>query len=197
MRNDSVIYDKMELDSHADTVVLGKNCVVLAFTGRECDVSPYTETYESIKGVPIVTGASAWTCPDTSETIILVFHEALWMGDVMSHSLINPNQLRHHGVVVQDNPFDKSPLFMATEDDEYTFPLHTEGTIIYLPTRTPTHQELQVCRQVHLTSASEWNPRDVKFPVTSLRAEEGILLRRVNALQCQSYRQDSAFDDEI
>ena len=28
------------IDSHANTIVFGKNCVVLAFTGRECDVSP-------------------------------------------------------------------------------------------------------------------------------------------------------------
>jgi len=30
---------RIELDSHADTIVFGKNCVVLAFTERECDVS--------------------------------------------------------------------------------------------------------------------------------------------------------------
>ena len=66
----------MELDFHADTVVLGRNCVVLSFTNRECDVSPYTDSYESIKGVPIVVCATAWTSPVSGETVILVFHEA-------------------------------------------------------------------------------------------------------------------------
>ncbi len=86
VRNDSPIHSRMELDSHADTVVLGRNCTILSHTGRECDVSPYSKTYESIKGVPIVTGATAWTCETTGLTYILVFHEALWMGDSLDHS---------------------------------------------------------------------------------------------------------------
>ena len=64
-----------------------------------------TESYDAIKGVPIVSGASAWTCQSTGETLIMVFHEALWMGDDMDHSLVNPNQLCHFGVHVQDNPY--------------------------------------------------------------------------------------------
>ena len=197
VRNKAVTHNKMEMDSHADTVVLGKNCVVISFTGRECDVSPYTDTYDSIKGVPIVTGASAWTCPDTGETMILVFHEALWMGDVLEHSLINPNQLRHHGIVVQDNPYARSPLAITTEDDTYSFPLQTEGTTIYLSTRTPTDQELQQCRHVQLTSASEWNPLDVQFPNSSWSAEEGMLSQRVSVLQSRSYRQEADVGDEL
>ena len=59
--NQQVCYGRMELDSHADTTVLGRNCIVLQYTGRECDVSPYTDSYEAIKGVPIIQGATAWT----------------------------------------------------------------------------------------------------------------------------------------
>jgi hypothetical protein len=82
----------MELDSHADTVVLGNNCTILSYSVRGwCDVSPYTDTYDAIKGVPIVKGATAWTSNLTGETIILLFNEALWMGEVMEHYLVNPN----------------------------------------------------------------------------------------------------------
>ena len=73
VRRDSSIHSHMELDFHADTIILGKNCVVLAFTGRECDVSPYTESFDAIKNVPIVSGATAWVCQSTGETLILVF----------------------------------------------------------------------------------------------------------------------------
>jgi hypothetical protein len=72
---------------------LGSNCVVLAYTTRECDVSPYSDTYQAIRNVPIVTGATAWTSHRSGDTLILVFHEALWMGNVLDHSLVNPNQL--------------------------------------------------------------------------------------------------------
>ena len=88
---EATVYNKMEMDSHADTVVLGRNCVILSYTGRECDVSPYTDSYEAIKGVSIVTGATAWTSQVDGQTYILVFNEALWMGDVLDHSLLNPN----------------------------------------------------------------------------------------------------------
>jgi hypothetical protein len=93
----------MEMDSHADTIVPGNNAIILQYTSRECDVSPYADSYEPICDVPIVTGATAVTDSTTGDTIILVFHEAIWMGDQLEHSLLNPNQLRHYGVTVQDN----------------------------------------------------------------------------------------------
>jgi hypothetical protein len=56
------IFGQVEMDSHADTCVLGKNFIILHSTGRECDVYPYTDSYDGIKGVQIVTGATSWTC---------------------------------------------------------------------------------------------------------------------------------------
>jgi hypothetical protein len=50
-------YSTLEMDTDADTCVLGPNFVLPHYTGRECDVSPYTEVYESVKAVPIVSGA--------------------------------------------------------------------------------------------------------------------------------------------
>jgi len=58
-----VHHGRIKIDSHADTIVLGKNCVVLAFTGRECDVSPYTDTYDSIKSVPIAKAGTGLDIP--------------------------------------------------------------------------------------------------------------------------------------
>ena len=82
-------------------------------------------------GLPdVVTGASAWTCQTTGITYILVFHEALWMGDTLDHSLVNPNQLRHYGVTVQDNPFDDTQMHIETEDLSICIPLVSEGTTI-------------------------------------------------------------------
>lgn len=97
---------RMELDSHADTIVLGSNAIILQYTSRECDVSPYADTYQPIIDVPIVTGAKVVTSDHTGLTYILVFNEAIWMGDILlDHSLINPNQMRAFGVSVQDNPY--------------------------------------------------------------------------------------------
>ena len=186
VQSDCTVYNRMESDSHADTAVLGRNCVILGFTGRECDVSPYNDTYQSITGVPIVTGATAYTCQATGETIILVFHEALWMGDTMEHSFLNPNQLRHYGIEVQDNPYHASQgMHLSTEDGNVIIPLHSAGTTIYLDTRSPTDKEVQECRHIQYTSKQEWNPNAVCFSESATRLEEGKLKARVDAIRAQ------------
>ena len=114
-----VHHGRIELDSHANTIVFGKNCVVLAFTGRECDVSPYTDTYDSIKSVPIAKAGTAWTSPESGTTFMLVVNEGLWMGNKMDHTLFNPNQMRLFGIMVQDNPVCESPLYIMTEDGDF------------------------------------------------------------------------------
>ena len=68
---------RCELDSHADTTVTGCNCIILNYTGKECDVSPYCDDYTPISNVPIVTAITAYQSPSTGQTFILVFNEAL------------------------------------------------------------------------------------------------------------------------
>jgi hypothetical protein len=98
------VHSTLEMDTHADTCVLGPNFVILHYTGRECDVSLYTEVYESVKAVPIVSGATAWTNVETGLSYILAINEGLWMHDTVRASLINPNQLRAYGITVQTTP---------------------------------------------------------------------------------------------
>jgi hypothetical protein len=167
----------MELDSHADTVDLGSNCIVLHYNTRECNVSPYRDAYDAIPNVPIVTGATAWTFPQTGETFILVFNEALWMGSVLNHSLLNPNQLRYYGTTVQDNPYSVESIHIGAEDGDFILPLLASGTMIYFDSHTPSNQELHTCRHITLTSPSLWNPHDITFPSPSHQVEEISQLR--------------------
>ena len=57
--NTNVNHSTMELDSHADTIVASSNCVVLNYTCKVCDVSPYRDDYEPINDVPVVCAATA------------------------------------------------------------------------------------------------------------------------------------------
>lgn len=95
----------------------------MAYIGRECDVVPYTVNYESVKVEPIVTATTAWTCQEIVKTCILVIHEALWMGESMPNSLINPNQIRAYGWIVQDIPYCGSPLYCEDADAMLAIPL--------------------------------------------------------------------------
>ena len=135
------MHGRIELDTHTDTTVLGSYCLFLGYTGKECEVSPYADEYPPIQNVPVITGATALTNPQDGTSIILVFNEALWMGDRLDHTLVNPNQMYAYGIDVQDNPFSDQPLSIMTGD--HTVPLHTQGTTIFCYTRSPTMHELQ------------------------------------------------------
>ena len=164
----------MELDSHADTVVLGRNCVVMNYTNRACNVMPYTDSYEPIKDVPVVQGATGYTNPKTGQSYILVFNEALWMGDHMDHSLLNPNQLRHYGTIVQDNPYDTVQTHIANEDRTCVIPLSSFGTTLGFETFAPTDKDLLTYEHIILTSNSPWNPQEVRFPEPSQLVEAEV-----------------------
>ena len=196
-RNSKITHGRMELDSHADTVVFGRNCALLHFTGRECDVSPYTDSYEAIKSVRIATAGTAYTSQETGQTYILVFHEGLWMGDKMEHSLINQNQLRHFGTTVQDNPFSTSPLYIMTEDSDFSLPLQVDGTNIFLNTRTPTARELSECPHIEMTSQHPWDPHTVRFPESSRSVREEIEMQRtVGAISTEHQLPETEIDQD-
>ncbi len=170
-------YGRMELDSRADTIVLGSNAIIMHYTTRECDVSPYADSYDPIRNVPIITGATAVARQETDMTYILVLNEAIWMGELLDHSLINPNQLRSHGIDVQDNPFGNVAMHIGSDNDDFVHPMQADGTTIFFDSRTPTGYELDNCPHIILSSPNEWNPRDVQFPTATqhhLGEERGI-----------------------
>ena len=118
------------------------------FTGKECDVDPYTDALKTIKSVPIVQADTAYKNHETGETTILILNEEIWMCETMYHTLVNPNQLRTYGMTVQDNPFTEAPIFIATEDHGFMILLYSKGTILGVTTRTPTEKELRMCPHV-------------------------------------------------
>ena len=178
----AITYSACEMDSHADTIVAGKNCVVLQYTGKECDVSPYRDDYKSIRNVPIVHAATAWQSSHTGQTYILVLNEALWMGDQIDHTLINPNQLRHFGTKVQDDPTSLSPLSIITEDNEFCMELAMDGTIVYANTHTPSSVELETCPHIQLSSSYPWDPKNVEFPKCNTSLKDVIGTRHMNVV---------------
>ena len=96
------------------------------------------------------------------------------MGGQLDHSLINPNQLRHHGTKVQDNPMSDRALSIITEDNEFCMGLAMAGTIVYADTFSPTDQELCECPHIQLSSAHSWDPHHVKFPKSRRTLDEEI-----------------------
>jgi hypothetical protein len=82
----------------------------------------------------------------------------------MDHSLINPNQLRHFGVMVHDNPFDTDhPLMIKELSDGVFIRFQIKGTTVFFDSHTPTSDELDNCRHIVLTSDNPWNPGTVEL----------------------------------
>ena len=178
-------HGRIELDSHADTVVLGSICVVLHHTGKVCEVSPYTDEYDAITDVPVVRGATLWTDQHTNEEYIFIFNEALWMGNTLTHSLINPNQLRAFGTIVQDNPYHTDPLGITPPPYDLEIPLRTAGTIIYANTHAPTQAELATLPSIAHTLSVDWDPHHVWFPSHDV---EEARRATINAIQTRQQR---------
>ena len=152
-----------ECDSNADTCCLGTNFLVLHHTNRTADVFPYEKSYKPMTNVPIVSGATAWDNPIDNTTYILVFHEALYYGTKMDHSLINPNQIRYAGIDLWDNPFDRHRDTCIDVHDGPTIPLLADGTKIGFTSRTPSANELHSCIHINMTSEEPWNPTTVRL----------------------------------
>ena len=151
--------------------MLGANCIILSHTWQSCEVIPYSDTYDVITDVTVVTGATLWTSPHDGDEFILILNEALWMGDTLQDTLVNPNQLRAYGAAVKDNPFAPSPLKFEPPTG-LTIPLTTMGTIIYCNTRAPNDHELSTLLHIHLSSSAAWDPHNVVFPTNRVEEEE-------------------------
>lgn len=115
---------------------------------------------------PIVSAATAWNGPQTRLTWLLIINEGLSYGNKLDHSLLNPNQLRYHGIKYSDNPFDKSQSLGIPYGDVVTIPSRTKGTKIIFESRVPTLEEsnnFPDSQRVQLTSLHPWNPHSVQL----------------------------------
>ena len=167
---------RCECDSHADTVVAGSNMKFLDVLDNNTptvDVEPFAATYDKMKNIPIGTCATAYDCPDTGKTFLLLFGQALYFGNKVNTTLLCPNQMRAAGNVVEDTPCqydDKSShsiTFIDQDDDELrlNIPMNLDGVISNFITRLPTDEEIkdETLSYFWATSEEEWNPYDTRF----------------------------------
>jgi hypothetical protein len=161
IRGDGHRLGRCEMDSHADTCVAGSNCVILEYTGRTAEVEPYSPDYPS-KQVPIATVATAYDCPTSGATYVLIINEALYFGDSLSFSLLSPNQLRDNDVLVDERhrQHARDSIFgIHVPCVPLKIPFTLEGVVAGFDSRPPTQDELDdTSLHVEITSDIEWIP---------------------------------------
>jgi hypothetical protein len=120
---------------------------------------------QSIQDVPIVKAAVAYDDPITGETFVIIINQALYFGNQIDEILLNPNQIREYGHIVNDVPkhLGGSTHSIISSDQQIDIPLKLRGIISYFPVRTPTLQEIENCVNLILTSDKEWQPYSDDF----------------------------------
>ena len=89
----------MELDSHANMIVVEQHYFIIFQSGKVIDV-----------------GTIAYSCPWSHETHILIVWNALYV-ELMEENLIPPFTLREAGLIVNECPKQHCPQGEVTEDD--------------------------------------------------------------------------------
>ena len=152
----------MELDSHANMLVVGKHAYIIDKTGKKVDVSPFTPDYKLLT-VPLVDATVEYDNPYDGKIYILVLRISLYVPS-MDHNLIPPFMLREMGVTVNDVPkiHKEDP---TVDNDAITFaemgfriPLSLWGILSYFPTSKPMHDDLLNLNEVYILSPATWNP---------------------------------------
>jgi hypothetical protein len=138
----------------------GKGFIPISKIDQVCNVLSFHPDMSPIKDVPVRTCATAFDHPD-GETIILVFGQALYFGDMMEHSLLSPNQVHsfNHQLCLNLKKFTNGNSEHGTtvEEEDMVLPFNMYSFISYLPIRTPTPDEIHRCRQIILTSEEAWS----------------------------------------
>lgn len=159
-----------ELDSHANTCVIGANCIVLEHTGDTVNISGFSNALQgAYKDVPIIKAVTAYDDHLTGITYILVLGQVLYLPNEIDHTLLCPNQLRYHGIEI-----DECPKHLAPRDKPSThsifvpegnlcIPLRLKGPVSLFDTRTPTYDEISSCKWVVLTGDKVWDPHSPAF----------------------------------
>ena len=158
---------RCELDSHADTCLAGSNFIAYEYTDQSVSIHGFDDNSSPVKNVPVATCMTALTLPD-GETVILVVHQALYLGNRQKHSLLCPNQLRKHGVRVDYCPKHlslgmNSKHSITVREEDLEIPLEMDGVISYFNSHQPTPREIRDCRHIELTSQIPWDPGSKEF----------------------------------
>jgi hypothetical protein len=84
------------------TVCIGANCCTIEYWQEILNVEPYHPQYRAMRDIAIVKATSACNDPEAGITYIIIFNQALDFTETLPLILVNPNQTRVNGIVVDD-----------------------------------------------------------------------------------------------
>lgn len=163
----------VDLDSHADTCVLGSNCLLVEapYPDRQAVVS-FADPSVGTVTKTIKSGALKYTSPSDGKSYILIIHQAIHI-ETMDHSLLCPMQMRDHDILLNetpkcmvDSPTEEHHSLVGVTDagDSLRIPFRLRGVTSTIHVTTPTLADYEELPHIELTSHDlEWNPQDPDF----------------------------------
>jgi hypothetical protein len=175
MSSNNALETSLELDSHADTTVLGAGTLIIQSYDRPVEIVGY-DPQQGLQTFETVSGILEFDHPQDGQVYHLVFHQAIHMPQ-LDHHLLCPMQCRVNDVTinnVQKNlthflSDNMHTLVVQNPDDDLTtlsFPLHLQGVTSYLLVRKPTADEWESEDIVRIDMTAEnldWNPNDPTY----------------------------------
>ena len=163
----------LDLDSHADTCVLGNNALMIEspLPDRTAIVS-FADPSVGTVTKPILSGAFKYTSPSNGTAYILIVHQGIHL-DNLDHSLLCPMQLRDNDVILNEQPksmienptAEHHSLLAVTEDhDQFRIPFRLRGVTSTMYVSKPTQADYEALPHVLLTNRdTEWDPHNPDF----------------------------------
>ena len=182
------------VDTGADTCCVGQGFHIEQ-SGRFVTLRGYSDRLDQEERVPVVTATTAVDLDDGS-TLLLVFHEALFLGNNQRTSLLNLNQVRCAGHKADDIPQfisqGRSIHGIETIDGDY-LPFTLKGKSSLLYTRLPTAHEMDHGTLIDITSDEPWDPNRTDWE----GEEEKYTRKHRKSMQVQSeLDQSSALNED-
>ncbi len=167
---DSIHETTLELDSHANTCVLGHDALIISDYNRPVSVVGYDESLRS-KTYQTVSGVVAYDDPQTGRMLHLIINQAIHIPH-LDHHLLCPMQCRVNDVTINDvpnflaaNPTDQTHALTLTDPNNplqpVILPLTLRGVTSLLNVRSTTINEYNSHDhlRLHLTSETlTWDP---------------------------------------
>ena len=173
--NDPNYETTLELDSHADTCVLGRDALIILDYQRPVTVVGYDESLGT-KTYATVSGVVAYDDPQSGRTLHLIIHQAIHIPH-LDHHLLCPMQCRVNDVIVNDlpkllasDPTDQTHALTIKDPNNpiqpVILPLNLRGVTSLLYVRPVTIDEFNSLDhpRLHLTSETlTWDPSTTLF----------------------------------
>ena len=152
---------KLGLDTWADTSCAGRHAYVESFIeGKVVSAGGFSPSVGKLNNIPIANVLYACDLSNGSVVILENCH-AIYLGESMNDSLLNPLQAEDSNVRIDTQP----KRFYPNEDcqrilfeDGTIIPIEFDGVLPYISVRRPTSDEIHNCRRLSLTNQDEWNP---------------------------------------